>query len=157
MYRSCKNQKVTQTTNPHSTLKTSPLIIVNKRVKRSLTVNTATLDVQVLRTDDGLLERGVESCMEEGSILEEVKDKMFDDMTQFEMRNRRLNGPFDYQFERERIYNHNRWKQSILGVFNPLKVREVAFRSLESIARRYRVPEEVEKDSLLGSDHVRIP
>ena len=35
-----------------------------------------------------------------------------------------------------------------LGVFRPLKVREVAFRSRESIAGRYRVPEEFEKDIL---------
>ena len=79
---------------------------------------------------------------------------MLDDMTQFEMHNRRLHGPFDYQFERERIYNHNRWKQSILlaaehrwqadrltdgkplGVFNPVKVQAVAFRSRESISGR---------------------
>ena len=80
-------------------------------MERPLTEHTATLDPYV---DDDLLERGVENCMEEGSTLEEVKDKMLDDMTQFEMRNRRLHGPFDYQFERERIYNHNRWKQSTL-------------------------------------------
>ena len=110
-----------------------------------------------------LLEQRVEKCMEEGSTLEEVKDNMLDDTTQFELRNRRLHGPFDYQFERERICNHNRWKQSILlaaehrwqddrltdgkplGVFNPVKTREEAFRSRKSIAGRYRVPEEFEK------------
>ena len=113
--------------------------------------------------------------MEEGSTLEEVKDKMLDDMMQFEMRGRRLHGPFDYQFELERIFDHNRWKQSILlatehtwqddrltdgkplGVFSPLKVRAVAFISVESIAGRYRAIEEFEKRhsiaSQLGSDH----
>ena len=67
---------------------TPPLIIINKRVERPLTEHTATLDVQVsgtemlwLYVDDDLLERGVENCMEEGSTLEEVKDKMFNDMT----------------------------------------------------------------------------
>ena len=149
------------------------LIVINKQVERPLTEHTATLDVQVsdtemlrLYVDDDLLERGVEKCMEEGSTLEEVKDKMLDDMTQFEMRNRRLYGPFDYQLERERIFNHNRWKQSILlaaeqrwqddrltdgkplGVFNPVKVRKVAFRSRESTSGCYRVPEEFEKDIL---------
>ena len=104
--------------------------------------------------------------MEEGSTFAEVNDKMLDDMMQFEMRNRRLHEPFDYQFERERIFDHNRWKQSILlpaehrwqddrltdgkplGVFSPLKVRAVAFRSLESIVGRYRVIEDFEKDIL---------
>ena len=67
-----------------------------------------------LYVDDDLLERGVENSMKEGSILEDVKDKMLDDMMQFEMRNRRLHGPFDYQFKRKRIINHKRWKQFIL-------------------------------------------
>ena len=112
---------MTLTRNLHSIFDTPPLVIINKRVERPLTEHTATLDVQVLGTemfrlyvDDDLLERGVENCMEEGSTFEEVKDKMLDDMTQFEMRNRRLHRPFDYQFESERIFDHNRWKKSIL-------------------------------------------
>ena len=48
-----------------------------------------------LYVDDDVLERGVENCMEVGSTIEEVKDKVLDDMMQFEMRNRRLHGPFD--------------------------------------------------------------
>ena len=35
-----------------------------------------------------------------------------------------------------------------LGVFGPLKVRAVVFRSVESIAGRYRVIEDFEKDIL---------
>ena len=100
---------------------TPPLIVINKQVERPLTEHTVTPDVQVSDTEllqlyvnDGLLERGVEKFMEEESTLEEVKDKILDGMTQFEMRNRRLDRPFDYQFKRERIYNHNRWKQSVL-------------------------------------------
>ena len=42
------------------------------------------------------------------------QDKMLDDMTQYEMRNWKLHGPFDYQFKRKRIFDHNKWKQSIL-------------------------------------------
>ena len=123
-------------------------------MERTLAEHTVTLDVQVSETemlrlyvDDDLLKRGVKKCMEEGSTLEEVKDKRLDDMTQFEIRNRRLHGPFDYQVERERICDYNRWKQSILlaaehrwhdntltdgkplGVFRPLKVRAITFKS----------------------------
>ena len=63
-------------------------------MEQSLTERTATLDVQISETemlrlyvDDDLLERGIEDCMGNGSTLEEVKDKMFDDMTQFAMCN----------------------------------------------------------------------
>ena len=59
-------------------------------MERPLTEHTATLDVQVsvtqmlrLYVGNDLLERGVENCMEERSTLEEVNDKMLDDMTQF--------------------------------------------------------------------------
>ena len=40
--------------------------------------------------------------------LEGVKEKIFDDMMQFEKRNQRLHWSFDYQFESERIFDHNR-------------------------------------------------
>ena len=92
---------MTLTTNTLNFKDTPPLIVVNKQVKRPLTEHMATLDVQVSETeilrlyvDDDLWEREVENCMEEGSTLEEVKDKMLDDMMQFEMQNRRLQGPF---------------------------------------------------------------
>ena len=163
---------MTVTTNPRSIFKTPPpLIVINKQVERPLTEHTATLDIQVSKTemlrlyvDDDLLEQGIENSMEEGSSLEEVKDIMLDYMMQFEMRNRRLHGPFDYQFEHEIIFDHNRWKQSILlaaehrwqddrltdgkplRVFSPLKVRAVAFRTVESIAGRYRVIADFEKN-----------
>ena len=152
---------------------TSSLTIINKQMEQHLTERTATLDEQVSETemlqlylDDDLLEQGFENCMEEGSTLQEVKDKVLDDMTQFEMRNGRLYGSHDYHFEHERIFDHNRWKQSILlaaehrlqddrltdgkplGQFSPQKVRAVAFKSFESIAGRYRVTEEFEKDIL---------
>ena len=44
---------------------------------------------------------------------------MLDDMMQYDMRNHRLHGSFDYQFERERIFDHDRWRKSIL-----LKVKD---------------------------------
>ena len=42
------------------------------------------------------------------STLEGVKDKILDDMTQYEMYNRRLLVPFDYKFNGKTIIDHYR-------------------------------------------------
>ena len=66
---------------------------------------------------------------------------------QYEMLNRRLHGSMGYKFESKMIFDHNRWRKSILlaveygkslEMFRPLKVREAAFWKFKSIASQYR-------------------
>ena len=42
------------------------------------------------------------------TTLDGVKDKMLNEMMQYDMRNRRLHGWMDYKFESEKIFHHNR-------------------------------------------------
>ena len=75
-------------------------------------------ETEILRlyVDKILLEQGVKEFMgKKEATLEGVKDKMFDDMTQYEIHNRRLHGSFDYKFLRERIFDHEDGENHIVS------------------------------------------
>ena len=84
------------------------LIVINKQVEQPLKEHTYSDSRRAsLGNRNASIVRGrrlsgarFEDCMEKGSTLEEGK-------------NMRLHGLFDYHFERGRIFDLNRWKQSV--------------------------------------------